>query len=597
MFKDVKLGVKIGTGFGIVLLFLIAGSVISLQGLGDITGSMNRNSVAGEIVSTTQEALIAVKNFVITKDKTQADTVYTCMNRNIELSGNLRKVVVDPTNLQRLDDVIAASKLYEEKIREYVALEDEKEKSVTLVEELAHSIDQSIEQLEKAESGSARTLGIANQFYLARIEANRHRLFQNTEFLEKAAIHITAAQKLIEELESSITSTTEKSVLIDVDMKMQGYLDGSRNYDSSLMKQLKTQKEAVAASAIAIERANQISAIGEELVESTEKRIQGLMLFSGMVSTILGILIAFFLTRTITSAMKKGVAFAEKIAAGDLSAETGVHQKDEIGQLANALDSMRDKLMQIVRDISAVGEQVSSGSQELSATSQQISQGASEQASSVEEISSSMEEMTATVKQNAENALATETIARKSALNAEEGGTAVTKTVEAMREISSKVGIIEEIARSTNMLALNASIEAARAGEYGKGFAVVAAEVSKLAERSQKESNEIGALSAGSVTIAENARETIQGMIPEIQRTAELVQEISAASAEQNSGAEQINAALMQLEQVVQQNASASEESASMSEELAGQAEQMQETLSFFSFSDNHSTGQETHNG
>jgi len=211
-----------------------------------------------------------------------------------------------------------------------------------------------------------------------------------------------------------------------------------------------------------------------------------------------------------------------------------------------------------------------------------MSQGATEQASSVEEISSSMEQMSSNIKQNADNALQTGKIAQKSALAAEEGGRAVNATVNAMKEIASKIGIIEEIARSTNMLALNASIEAARAGEYGKGFAVVASEVGKLAERSQKEAGEISRLSIESVTIAEQAGSTIAAMIPDIRRTAELVQEISASSSEQNSGAEQINSAIMQLDQVVQQNASSSEESASMSEELAGQAAQMQETMEFF---------------
>ncbi|HHU35603.1 MAG TPA: hypothetical protein GXZ47_00070, partial [Treponema sp.] len=247
-----------------------------------------------------------------------------------------------------------------------------------------------------------------------------------------------------------------------------------------------------------------------------------------------------------------------------------------------ALQDMTERLRGTLGEVNGAVDQVSSGSQQLSSSAQQISQGATEQASSVEEITASMEQMGANIKQNAENALQTEKIAIASAQSAENGDKAVAATVAAMQEIASKIGIIEEIARSTNMLALNASIEAARAGEYGKGFAVVASEVGKLAERSQKEAGEISALSIESVKIAEEAGQTISALIPDIRRTADLVQEISAASNEQNSGAAQINSAIIQLDQVVQQNASASEEAASMSEELASQADQMKESIEFF---------------
>jgi methyl-accepting chemotaxis protein len=190
--------------------------------------------------------------------------------------------------------------------------------------------------------------------------------------------------------------------------------------------------------------------------------------------------------------------------------------------------------------------------------------------------------MVSNIRQNADNAQQTERIALKSAQDAKEGGKAVIETVSAMREIAGKISIIEEIARQTNLLALNAAIEAARAGEHGKGFAVVASEVRKLAERSQTAAAEISKLSTSSVQVAEAAGEMLTKIVPDIQRTAELVQEISAASNEQNSGAEQINKAIQQLDQVIQQNASGTEEIASTSEELASQAEQLQDTVSFF---------------
>ncbi len=299
---------------------------------------------------------------------------------------------------------------------------------------------------------------------------------------------------------------------------------------------------------------------------------------------ILGILIGVFLSssvlKTVGGEPSEIASIADRVADGDLVIDTS--KALAVSGIHKALLQMVDRLKEVAVGIRSSSEQVSAGSLQLSTTSQQMSQGATEQAASVEEISSSMEEMTSNIRQNAENAQMTEKIARKAAQDAEAGGKAVSEAVEAMKVIAAKTGIIEEIARSTNMLALNASIEAARAGEYGKGFAVVASEVGKLAERSQKEAGEISTLSSRSVQIAENAGATINNMVPDIKRTAELVQEISASSAEQNSGAAQINQAILQLDQVVQQNASTSEESASMSEELASQAEQMQETISFF---------------
>jgi methyl-accepting chemotaxis protein len=193
-----------------------------------------------------------------------------------------------------------------------------------------------------------------------------------------------------------------------------------------------------------------------------------------------------------------------------------------------------------------------------------------------------MEQMVSNIKQNADNAQQTDKIANKSAKDAQESGKSVLEAVSAMKEIASKISIIEEIARQTNLLALNAAIEAARAGEHGKGFAVVAAEVRKLAERSQKAAGEINQLSANTLKVSEKSGEMLDKLVPDIQRTAELVQEITAASKEQDTGAEQINKALQQLEQVIQQNASASEEMASTTEELTGQSDQLVSALSFF---------------
>ncbi len=279
-------------------------------------------------------------------------------------------------------------------------------------------------------------------------------------------------------------------------------------------------------------------------------------------------------------AMNEITEVAEDIASGNLMVTA--KERSDSDKLMRALSSMISKLTEVVENVQSAGNNVSSGSQELSSSSEQMSQGATEQAAAAEEASSSMEQMTSNIKQNAENAQQTEKIALKSAEDAKEGGKAVNETVQAMKEIASKINIIEEIARQTNLLALNAAIEAARAGEHGKGFAVVASEVRKLAERSQTSAAEISKLSASSVQVAEKAGKMLSMIVPDIQRTAELVQEITASSNEQNSGAGQINGAIQQLNQVIQQNASASEEMSSTAEELSSQAGQLQDTIAFF---------------
>lgn len=325
-------------------------------------------------------------------------------------------------------------------------------------------------------------------------------------------------------------------------------------------------------------------------------------------SVIVGILMASNIANSIRDAAKA----AKRINSGDLNVRLSVTTRDEVGVMVGALIDMTDKLKDVVgnvaasaagvssgsQQLSASAQQISQGTEELTATSTQLSQGASEQASAAEQVSSSMEQMGANIRQNADNAVETEKIALKAAVDAREGGEAVLKTVKAMKEISEKISVIEEIARNTNLLALNAAIEAARAGEHGKGFAVVASEVRKLAERSQKAAAEISELSLTSVEIAEKAGQMLGKIVPDIQKTAELVQEISAASKEQNTGTEQINKALAQLEQIIQQNAASSgqisstileqssqaEEMASMSEELESQAENLDCAVSFFKF-------------
>ncbi|HLK90463.1 MAG TPA: methyl-accepting chemotaxis protein [Polyangia bacterium] len=374
------------------------------------------------------------------------------------------------------------------------------------------------------------------------------------------------------------------------------------------------------ANELAFRHSNAMQGLDRAVADSTSRNAWLMIIviaFGGAAS----ILIGFFITRSITGPIQQAVAVAEQVAEGDLKVVIAADSHDEAGQmlaslarmvatldrvastasaiaggdlkvsvtpqserdtLGNALGTMVSRLTQVIGEVWTGANALSAASAQLSATAQALSQGTSEQAASVEETTSSLEQMSASVTQNADNSRATEGTALKGAEDASESAKAVAETLQAMTAITEKISIIEEIAYQTNLLALNAAIEAARAGEHGKGFAVVATEVRKLAERSQTAAKEIGDLATSSVKVAERSGQLLKDLVPGIRKTAELVQEVAAASREQSAGVTQINNAMTKVDQVTQRNASASEELASTAEEMSAQAEGLQDLVSFF---------------
>ncbi len=333
-----------------------------------------------------------------------------------------------------------------------------------------------------------------------------------------------------------------------------------------------------------------VAADSEQLSKDRIDRAISELVILIIVGIILSVFFSVIIVLSITRPIKKAVEITNMISNGNLMATIDIHQKDEVGQLADYLNQMTTNLKRIVGSILNGASNISGASQQLSSGAQQISSGVSEQAAAAEEVSSSMEEMASNIMQNTENAIKTMNISLKSSNSVEQVSFASEDSMKAVRDIYSKINVVVEIAEKTDLLAINAAVEAARAGDQGRGFAVVAAEVRKLAERSQMAANEIVDLARNGLNKTEESNRLLKSIVPDIQETSRLVEEIASASKEQEVGVEQVNTAIQQLSMVTQQNASASEEMAGSSEELAAQSVDLEEVTQFFTIEKNYGT-------
>ena len=632
--KNLKLGVKIGLGFGLLILIAALLGGMAMLNMGTVGKQADR--LAQEIAPE-----VAVANDV------ERDSLVTMYNmRGFALTGENAYWELMTKELAGVEKNLQTAKELAQKYPALTALRENTEKASAKVAqyrklaEEAYVLDKAMEENRKAMDQSAAQFNKAGDEFFS---SQREAMFQEVaKGADKAALNertqkmdfvqdvlyiggnirvanfksqalrdpklIQDAMKHFEEIEGLLAklrpiTRAEANIrqMEEIRNSAAAYKEAMASYIKNwlAMQDSTKKREAIAGEVLQAAKDTALGGV-KETQESTTAAAASLsssitVMAVGLVAALLiGVGVALVITKGITGPVAKGVAFARAMAEGDLTQSLDVDQKDEIGLLANALRQMTQRLTEVMTEVVEGSNNVASGSTELAATSETLSQGASEQAASVEEVSASMEQMASNIQQNADNAVQTEAMALKAAKDAEEGGRAVTQTVTAMKQIAEKISIIEEIARQTNLLALNAAIEAARAGEHGKGFAVVAAEVRKLAERSGHAAGEISSLSSESVAVAEKAGTMLSAIVPDIKKTAELVQEIAAASREQNSGADQINKAVQQLDQVVQQNASASEEMASTSEELSSQSEQLLSTISFFKLEHGHQRRQAT---
>lgn len=604
--KHLKLGQKLGIGFGLVIIAAIVIGYIGYKSLNLVEKEVNETGNINQI----EQKVLKINKFEERYFHDQEKQIVKKANKEfksaLEEAQKTRNMLENEDAKSLVDELIRDLENYQASFDTFVEHEKSRNDQLAKLKQQSQKLNNLITSLEKMQEAKVETdlnsqnsanaektaelneyIAISDLLMLMKnMRSNEinYDLTGEKKYIKSFSQNYSKAKKKIERLHGLLSGRKEQSQINEISTVAENF-NAEFNQLVTVHEDLEKDRANLQnISAEAIDIANKANErLTEDMHENIVKADRQIIIFI-IAGILIAILIAYAIIKEITRRLGGEPAevaeLASRIAQGDLTLEID-NKKKRIGVMKDMQD-MVAKLKEFISSVKEGADNIASASQQVSSASQQLSQGASEQASSAEEVSSSMEEMTSNIQQNTDNAQQTNKISTEASKRIKEGNKATQNSVESMKEIAEKISIINDIAFQTNILALNAAVEAARAGEHGKGFAVVASEVRKLAERSSEAAKEIDEKSKYGVEISESAGQQLEEIVPEIDKTSNLVQEISAASQEMNSGADQVNTAVQQLNQVTQQNASSSEELATSAEELSGQADQLNEVVSFF---------------
>ncbi len=614
--KDYKLGAKLGIGFGLVILILVIVGGASIfefasiyRGSGKILNkNLPETAYADQMERLAKEATHAINTYVFSASR---DDLSEAQSRISDLHELLDEAAGARNNedvfSRHIEKVRAALKDYDMKMKNLATMSDDLQHNWQIMDAAAGSflnncyeflrsqeaaLDGDI-SARRARPGQLQKVTLINNIIdlgnSIRVENYKAQARRNPALFEEAFAKFTDINSNLNNLESQVSDKSDLAILGNVRGSLNDYHQAMTSFVEARQNLTETSNELETIGAGLVQQFHNIASDRNNLslafVNSLNQHARmslNILIIGLIIAILLSIFLGYLITRSVTRPLYKGVEFARLIANGNLDIDIDVDQKDEVGALASALENMKEKLKSVISAVLTASRNVAIASGQISMTSQTVSQGSTQQASSAEEISASMQEMSASISQNTSNAQKTENITTSVTDEIRRGTENVLVVVDSIKEIAEKISIIGDIAYQTNILSLNAAVEAARAGEHGRGFAVVADEVKKLAERSQLAAVEIDKVSKSGVGIAEQTRQLFGKLVPEVENTLKLIQEITASSLEQNSGAEQVNDAIQQFNEVIQHNAASAEELATNSQELASQAEQLRDIIGFF---------------